>query len=231
MTTYLENTTWQCGWCGRLSSMSPRDFGYCPAADKAPVGPDTDMTTYWVLRCSACGADSVATILADLKYVELANGRVREPRQMLASAPVKDWYPRWVEGTGDLGAPAHIQAAADEAFKCSSIGADMAAILMARTSLEAAAKDKGITNGNLVEKIKSLADAGHVRPRVADAADGIRRFGNDMAHGDIQVEVTPEDASQVLALLRIVLQDIYQMDAVLAAVGVSLEKRKAGPPA
>lgn len=232
MTTYLENTTWKCGWCGALAAMNPHDYGYCPDArnfSERSLSTITGLTTYWVMRCSACEADSVAVVAAPGTNLEVT-GRARNARSVFRSSPVLDWHPHWVEGTESLGAPAHIQAAADEAFKCASIGAHMAAILMARTALEAAAKDKDITSGNLVAKIKALAEAGHIRPRVADAADGIRRFGNDMAHGDIQVEVTPQDAEQVLALLRIVLADIYQTDAVLEAVGVSLDKRKAGPP-
>lgn len=231
MTTYLENTTWTCGWCGTHSNMVPRDSGYCPAGQNraASSGP-VDMTTYWVVRCAACGADSVAKLVAPDNYMS-REGTIPYPHSVFASHQVTDWAPKWVEGGEVEGAPNHIRASADEAFKCASIGAHMAAILMARTSLEAAAKHKGITRGNLVEKVKALAEAGHVRPRVADAADSIRRFGNDMAHGDIQVEVTSEDAAQVLALLRIVLQDIYQTDALLEAVGVSLEKRQAGGPA
>ena len=50
--------------------------------------------------------------------------------------------------------PEHIAHAANEAHEAHSINALMAAILMARTVVEATAEDTGITKGTLFSKIE-----------------------------------------------------------------------------
>ncbi|MEV4390207.1 hypothetical protein AB0J68_31615, partial [Micromonospora sp. NPDC049580] len=46
--------------------------------------------------------------------------------------------------------PAHIAETADEAHRCHSIKAYRAGVLLARSVIEATAKEKGITNGGLI---------------------------------------------------------------------------------
>jgi len=64
----------------------------------------------------------------------------------------------------------------------------MAAILMARTTIEATAKSQAIITGSLIAKIDAMAmaTAQLIRPALRDAAHAIRHLGNDMAHGDVE---------------------------------------------
>lgn len=129
-----------------------------------------------------------------------------------------EWYPKTGQSKGFPDVPEAIAAAAREAHSASSINAPMAAILMARTVVEATAKDKGIKTGNLVAKIDAMATEGLIRPSTKDAAHEIRHFGNDMAHGDIEDVPTVEDADEVLTLMDEVLNEVFQGPAKTARI-------------
>jgi hypothetical protein len=110
-----------------------------------------------------------------------------------------------------------IKSAASEAFACRSIGANRAAILMARTVIEATAKAKGIGAGNLVNKIDALRSANLIRPDIADSAHEVRLIGNDMAHGDNLDAVDAAEADEILELMADVLEEVFQAPARLAS--------------
>ncbi|MDQ1083094.1 hypothetical protein QE392_003439 [Microbacterium proteolyticum] len=94
----------------------------------------------------------------------------------------------------------------------------MAAILMARTVIEATAKAKGYTRGTLASKIEDLRDGNLIRPAIADEAHEVRFAGNDMAHGDIDVQPNSNDAEEILALMSEVLSEVFQGPARMARV-------------
>lgn len=136
------------------------------------------------------------------------------------------WFPQGTESRVYPDVPETIGAVASEAHLCASIGAYVGAILLARTVVEATAKDKEITKGNLVAKIDALKDANLIRPGIAEAAHEIRHFGNDMAHGDLDDSPDPDDANDVLALMAQVLSEVYQGPALVAKV----RARRSVPP-
>lgn len=129
---------------------------------------------------------------------------------------VEYWHP--IEPVGktydyDMG---EIAGPADEAHRCYSIGAHRAAILLARAVIEAIAKKHEITDGKLFQKIESMGAQGVIRPQTVKAAHGVRDVGNDMAHGDFATaDVTAEDASDVLILMDVVLNDAFAGDSAL----------------
>lgn len=218
---------WKCGWCGLDGHKEPVDEGWqVPFSEKErrqktlPIG----SRIFTTMECSACQGRSVAmTVVGESseRPMRLSNAkhfwRENDPIQVA---------PPWIEGQDFNYVPEHIAKAASEAYKCHSIDAYMAAILMARTSIEAAAKDRGVTEGKLVQKINELARSGLIRETIKDAAHHVRMFGNDMAHGDIEAEVTKRDSEQVLRLLTFILQDLYEVGELLNEVGISLDARK-----
>ena len=164
-----------------------------------------------IARCDNCGRTSM--------------GLIREPRSndaksAMDSAP--DASVTWVPAQGASpdfpDVPTHIAAAAREAHASASIGNTMSAILMARTVVEATAKSKGITSGNLVTKIDAMQAASVIREDTKDAAHEIRHFGNDMAHGDIEDRPSVNDASEVLDLMDEVLNEVFQGPARTARI-------------
>ena len=113
--------------------------------------------------------------------------------------------------------PKHIADPADEAFKCHSIGADRAAILLARSVIEASAKEKNVKKGNLAEKIDRLAEEGHVRLLISEVAHEIRLLGNDMAHGDFATtEITSMDAQETLDFMEDFLRELFELPTRVA---------------
>lgn len=127
-----------------------------------------------------------------------------------------EWFPRVGSSPDFPDVPVHIERAAKEAHSSFSINAFMAAILMARTVVEATAKEKGVLKGTLLMKIDELAGRNFIRNDTKDAAHEIRHLGNDMAHGDISELPDADDVSDVLGLMDEVLNEIFQGPAKTA---------------
>lgn len=97
--------------------------------------------------------------------------------------------------------------------------------MLARAVIEATAKDKDITTGNLKDKIDALAAAQLIRPHITEIAHGVRLFGNDMAHGDFVEPVSTQESDLVIELMGEILNEVYQSPAKLAAVQQALAQR------
>jgi hypothetical protein len=130
------------------------------------------------------------------------------------------WQPRVGTGREFPDVPEHVGQAADEAYQCLSIGAHRGAASLARSVVEATAKEKGIKTGRLVEKIDKMYERGLIREHVRDGAHEVRYLGNDMAHGDFVEPVEREEAEEVLELMAEVLNEVFQSPA-------RVERRKA----
>ncbi|WP_370934556.1 DUF4145 domain-containing protein [Amycolatopsis sp. cg13] len=141
------------------------------------------------------------------------------------------WLPRVGVGKTYDDVPDHIAGAASEAQECLSINAGRAAVSLARAVVEATAKAKGITSGNLVAKIDKLHADGHIRAHVREIAHEIRHLGNDMAHGDFVDPVEKEEAEETLGLMDEVLSEVFQSPARLERrKAARLEKKKNSSP-
>ncbi|GAA3330637.1 hypothetical protein GCM10017712_04620 [Curtobacterium citreum] len=128
------------------------------------------------------------------------------------------WLPLAAETPEVVDVPQSIGRAAKEAYASAAVGNHMAAILMARTVIEATAKEKGITDGTLAAKINAMRDGQLIRPAIAAQAHEVRFAGNDMAHGDIDVAPEPVDAEEILALMGSVLTEVFQDPARLERI-------------
>ncbi|GAB3586334.1 DUF4145 domain-containing protein [Calidifontibacter terrae] len=177
-------------------------------------------------RCDNCMWPSAATGGAVPEYQGLAR---TDGSLVLGPHEESDhtWYPEAATGMDFPDVPEHIASAADEAVKCRSFHAFRAAVLMARSVVEATCKEKGITSGRLVTKIDSLAKDGHIRAHIKDAAHEIRHLGNDMAHGDFTESVTPEEADEILEFMGEILHDVFQSPAKIARRRALREARAA----
>lgn len=141
---------------------------------------------------------------------------------------VLSWIPAVGEGKDFPDVPSGIAAAADEAYRCLSIGASRAALLLARRVVESTAKDRGITSGTLVAKIDALCEQEEAPVLIKESAHEIRSIGNEVAHGDLDDDVTQEDANDVLRFMDELLNAIYQQPARLAAYRAQRQARKDG---
>jgi hypothetical protein len=125
--------------------------------------------------------------------------------------------------------PEAIATAASEAHQALGAFAPRAAVAMARSVIEATAKDKGITQGSVQAKINRLAGDGHISEAMREAAHEIRFAGNEAAHGDLVSEpISVEEASEVVELMDAILERVYQEPAKVARVRASREARRNG---
>lgn len=176
------------------------------ATDKARAKGDLLAAFF---RCDNCAWPSAAT------GGEYVGNNINS--EFAAEAP--RWIPQAASGRDFPDVPDHIASAADEAHRCRSFEALRASVLMCRSVIEATAKEKGITSGQLYTKIDSMAKQGFIRPHIKDAAHEIRLLGNNMAHGDFVDEVELEEADEVLELMGEVLAEVFQSPA-------KIEKRR-----
>jgi hypothetical protein len=137
------------------------------------------------------------------------------------SKEIRDVWADRVAGKEFPDVPRHIAETADEAYRCYSIRAYRAAVLLARSVIEATAKERGITSGSLLKKIDELFDKRLIREHVRDGAHEVRHLGNDMAHGDFVAPVEAEEASLILTLMSEVLEEVFQSVARVQRARVS----------
>ena len=99
-----------------------------------------------------------------------------------------------------------------------------AAGTMFRKSLEAGLKDKSPeTKGNLVQRIKKLAESGSLTQDLADWADHIRNEGNDAAHD----EFTKYQAEELHEFTKLVLTYLFTLPAIAERAGAARQDKKA----
>lgn len=176
----------------------------------------TQATFY---RCPGCSAPNVG--------LAQSAGRGQGDIYQVAHGEQRVWLPHRSGGKefGD-GVPPQIASAADEAHRCRSIDAFRGAVILARAVIEATCKHKGAKGGNLRDRIDKLHELALVNELVKDEAHEIRHLGNDMAHGDFEVEVTSKDADDTLTLMAEVLEEVYQRPFRLAARRAAREKEQ-----
>lgn len=180
-----------------------------------------------VFVCDECGQMSIG------ETTNTAAVTVSNDVESYLSGPdaVSRWFPQRPLSREFPDVPAHIAGAAEEATMCLSIGAFRAVGALARAVVEATAKEKGITKGRLVEKIDKMAEDGHIRELVKEAAHEVRHFGNDMAHGDFVDEISEEEANEAIELMSEVLEEVFQAPARLARVKAARIAKKAASAA
>jgi hypothetical protein len=172
--------------------------------------------------CDHCGRLSVARgvgVQANWGSSQTTDSsRVARSAENAELAGTIEWWPKVGVAPRVDDVPAAIARAAREAYASASVSNHMAAILMARTVVEATAKNKGITTGTLAAKINAMKDAGLIRPAIAEQAHEVRFAGNDMAHGDIEAPVEETDSEELLALMAEVLSEVFQGPARLERI-------------
>ena len=136
------------------------------------------------------------------------------------------WYPAKPLGKGYENVPKDIASAASEAYACFSINANRAAVLLARTTVQAIAKDKGIHTANLYGDIERMADDHVITDQLKEEAHEIRFLGNDMAHGDLGTPVDSDDAADILGFLDSLLDYVYQQPMAIQKRRELREHRK-----
>lgn len=151
-----------------------------------------------------CGRYSVVSWYTD--YDPSETYRSGEPEEYDRTV---QWSPPPLKRPEYPDVPEHVAVAARQAWVCHGHGAYIAACSVARSVIEAVAKDRGITVYGIKAKIKELTDKGLLRGDLIDSADLVREFGNDAAHGDVLNPPSEEEARDVLDIVDEVLHQLY----------------------
>lgn len=211
--------TANCGWCGAFAAMQFVQFsvtatGRNAVVSKTPDGRPRAAPTFWEMyTCPSCKAASIALVAHEGDEDDGVFLRWVPDRP-----PVKE-YPDSV--------PKAIAAAAAEAHSSLRVGNVQAAVLMARTTVEATAKAKGITTGNLVAKIDALYAQRLIYEHVRDAAHEVRFAGNDAAHGDLVDDpISAGEAESIVELMDMLLEGVFIAPAKTAAQAAARQARK-----
>lgn len=139
-----------------------------------------------------------------------------------------DWAPTAVDGREFPDVPEHIAVMADEAYRTASINARRGAVLLARSVIEATASDKKVeAKDNLFAKIDALAAAGDIRESTREGAHEVRIHGRDMAHNEFLQAAEEEDVEDVLEVMTLVLEEVYQDPARSARLRTRRATRQA----
>lgn len=212
-----------CGWCGRLVHME--------AASALSVIPDqwSGTVVQSAYLCPNCHRLNIAYEESGRGYVNGPSFGSHDEAQRHEWSPDASWLPKLKQSRHFPDVPKHIADAATEATLCLSIDAYRAVGSLARAVVEATAKDKSATGGNLAARIDALATAGHIREHTKEQAHEIRYFGNDMAHGDFADPVTKEEATEVVELMSELLNEVYQSPARLDRVRAARQVKKSAP--
>lgn len=196
----------------------------CPyrktVADLAPIYSTTAATSRasngsprYIARivCACANCKELSTVVVPRHSTATPGGTSGpELRQVIATGSNLTWSPLAASAPDYPRVPDHVARSAREAHMAHGIGADAASILMTRTTIEATAKSKDITSGNLFTKIEAMAETGIIRRDAVHVAHAIRHLGNNMAHGDVEDPPTPEDASDALQLMDMILSEVFQ---------------------
>lgn len=213
----------RCWDCGSIT-------GHSLVGDPTVAGAESNFGAvgqpvyFCAFQCMVCHAISIGIISPTreqmrwggsvLDYLEAADG------------DEFGWKPSAGESRAYLDVPPQVGSAATEAYECASLKHNRSAVLLARSVVEATAKDKGITKGTLHDKIEALATQGLIRANIKDAAHSVREFGNDMAHGDFVTPIDDEETNLVIELMGEILNDVYQSPAKIQRAQTAAQARK-----
>lgn len=140
-------------------------------------------------------------------------------------------YPPSVSQRAFRDVPDALASAAKEAWACFDVSAYRGAVGVARSVIEATAKDKGITVKGVATKINKLHDEQWIREDMKEAAHEIRYAGNDTAHGDMGRTVLREEAEELLGIMDEILHEVYTSRARTQRLRQAREARwEAKPP-
>jgi hypothetical protein len=200
-----------------------------------PIEPAVGQSVFTNLmacfRCDGCGVLNIRSMATgdivnpDLDAAGIAAMLTDESPWPEAFVDTQ-WYPVDTRGKRYLDVPAGIAAAASEAHSCLAVEAYRGAVLLARSVIEATAKDKGITTGRLVAKIDKMYEQRLIREDIRDGAHEVRYLANDAAHGDFAEPVPQTDAELILTLMDEVLEEVYQSPARVARRRTARIKKK-----
>ncbi|RGQ72977.1 DUF4145 domain-containing protein [Bifidobacterium longum] len=228
----VSRNCWHCHVCSNMSLPKLRaqylyDDGsqiYDCTFPKPDETKEDEQDVFVVYRCDNCGYPNIGRYSA---------AWIKQPGDY---GQVLEWIPASAIGKEYPDVPERVASAASECYKCFSIGAYRAAIIMARSVLEAIVTEKIQSPANergydktLSAKLKDAAEEGVISKRLGDCADAIKDVGNGSTH-NIFESIDRDYAEYVLSFMDSLIEETYQRDerlSKLAQLSGRLEQAKA----
>lgn len=209
-----------CGFCGVHAHFSPVGTTFVTFEEPDGFGFQYVQSAF---RCAAC--DLVTMAMTDI-HPEMPGYKEQIPvgaeEQYWNKVGVDSWLPG-NDGPKIQNLPNGVATASADAYKSYKSSVYTAAVLMARTTIEATAKHHGIGQGTLLKKIDQMHADGLILESTKLAAHAIRLLGNDMAHGDLEVSMGRDVATDVMELMHLILREVFELPFLAA----NLQKRAA----
>lgn len=191
-----------CATCGRPSRVSLRavppriEFAH----RQRPFTASLVTPSVHLMTCLQCSTLFTALLFAGPQGTELAV------------------FPSKPGGLATKNTPAAVGYYLDQAWRCQSVGALSAAVVMYRSALEHLLREQGYAKGNLYERIEKVgADADAktgpdwVRSTPQEILHALRELGNGAVHtndGDISKQATFD--AGLLAILNVVIRGLLE---------------------
>jgi len=215
----------QCGQCGKESVLQIKTYSIQP---EWRLNKEISVVSA-AFQCVYCNLLNLAHVTSYADDSSLPRSSEDSVDRYMIGRENVQWLPTRFEDHVFPDVPPPIASVASEAYTCFDANAFRGAVILARAVIEATAKHKKIGGRSLEAKIQGMADAGLLTKHVVAAADAIRDSGNAVAHGDFAeytIEVDEEEVSEVLDLMTLVLQEIFQSPAKSARVSSAAKARK-----
>ncbi len=192
------SNTWafrDCPWCGlRDAQMN------VPASSLGAARVDRAPRFYTLVTCPRCGGASVIE----------------------HNAP--DEGPALIRAFPDPGSevsvrnlPSDVERFYRGAIRVLEAGEPDAAAVQLRRTLEAAAAQRGVNTGTLIQRIEKLIEKGLITTEFSAVLQHVRRLGNLGAHADDE-PVEEEAARRALRFTTAVLRNLFEIPAELEAI-------------
>ena len=184
---------------------------HIPAFPDWRFSADTDWDknkSLLIFSCVNCGFPNIAEV--ETSEAECTLGYDPEDH-------IIRWLPIQPMGKVYANTPEDIASMASEVHKCHEIGADRAAVILARSVMEGivAKQEEVPPKKKLYERIEDLKRAGKITSRTADAATAIRLCGNDYVHNVLE-QVDREYTEIVVQILDSVIDDLYSNPSLVS---------------
>jgi hypothetical protein len=185
-----------CPWCGL------RDAQFIVHEAMIQATPRSGRIREWsVMSCPRCAG-----------IVVIETGVVAGSAVVLSELPESD---RSRHGVNHL--PADVERYYTTAIRVLDAGVPEAAAVQLRRTLEAAAAAKGVTQGQLVARIRHLISGGLITAEFGQVLDHIRKVGNVGAHAGDE-EVDEATARRAMLFTTQVLRNLFEIPAELASL-------------
>lgn len=178
-----------------------------------------------VLECMGC--DRGVVVVETRMINENAAAAIAEEGQIIghvlsvvSSWEAVSWWPLPSQAPLDESIPAAVQEPYAEGMRALAANAPNAAVSTLRSALVAMVDDRGTdaakAKRDLKDKLKQFIADGGLAPALGDWAEHVHLYGNAGAHPEAYGKVSVDEAQDVAALLRSLLEAVYVLPANIA---------------